>query len=433
MIIVTKIHHSLTNIALLLIALSAYFPVLADTTDIKPAGSQPIVLMIGIDGLRADTLQRYNVANLQSIATAGVFAKMIPAMPTKTFTNFYSLATGLHPKHHGMISNTPYDRELKRRFNSLTDQSDPLWWQGEPIWITAEKQGLITATYFWLGSEVSFDGVRPTYWKPYDQNKDYAQRIEEVLRWLSLPVDKRPRLVTLYFSGVDTAAHQFGVGSAQEKEAVIKIDQHLGDLLSGLAEMGLRQQVNIIIVSDHGMINLSDDKVINLDPHVDLSALEVPNWSKNKNLVFAPFLNVHADKQQVDLLYQKLSGLHPNMRVLKRGAFGKNYHFDHPQREPDLMLLADPGWSIYASRNKAKPLPIKETGRDKATHGYDNQHPSMQAIFVGSGPAFKHDLVAKPFENIDLYSLLACILDIQPAKTDGNINNVSMFLTKTCA
>lgn len=421
------------NPLLLLAAVWVFVPAFAVAENVqRDESDKPIVLMIGIDGLRADTLQRIDAPNLQSLANAGVFAKMQPAMPTKTFTNFYSLATGLHPKHHGMISNRPYDRELKRRFNPKSDQSDPLWWQGEPIWITAEKQGITTATYFWVGSEVAYNGLRPTFWKPYNQDKDYGERVEEVLQWLTLPKIQRPQLITLYFSSVDTAAHDFGVESAQEKEAVINLDKHLGDLLQGIAELQLQQQVNIIVVSDHGMVNLSDDKIINLDPYIELSAFEVPDWSKKQNAVYAPFLTLFGNQDKIDIAYQTLNQVHPNLQVLQRGAFPKNYHFDHPQRGPDLMLLADPGWSIYASRDGFKPKSIEVTGRAKATHGYDNQHPLMQAIFVGAGPAFQKNLMSKPFDNIEVYSLIACILDIKPAQTDGNITHVQHLLTKSC-
>lgn len=392
----------------------------------------PIVIMIGVDGLRADTLERIHAPNLQLLADTGVRANMIPAMPTKTFVNFYSLATGLHPKHHGMISNYPYDRELGRKFNRQSDVTDPKWWGGEPIWITAEKQGVKAATYFWVGSEVAIDGVRPSFWKPYQKNKDYAERVEEVLQWLALPEDERPGLISLYFSAVDTAAHDFGVDSAEEQEAVALVDKHIGNLLIGLDKLGLKHRANIVVVADHGMVNLSDKRVINLDPWIDLSAFIVPDWSNNSTSVHAPYLNLYAEPKLVDAAYKKLHKAHPKMRVLRRGAFPANYHFDHPQREPDLMLLADTGWSLYASRDQRQPQPMIKLGRSIATHGYDNQDPLMQATFIASGPAFKKKLTAKPFDNIEVYGLLACALNIKPAKTDGNVKNVQYFMAQDC-
>jgi predicted AlkP superfamily pyrophosphatase or phosphodiesterase len=420
---------------LLALVLLAFF----STSFAEPKGGpkeepeeKSIVIMIGIDGLRADTLERMPAPYLRSLADSGVRASMIPAMPTKTFVNFYSLATGLHPKNHGFVSNYPYDRKIGRKFNRQTDVSDPKWWGGEPIWITAEKQGVKAATYFWVGSEVEIDGVRPSFWKPYQQDKDYAERVEEVLGWLALPEKERPRLITLYFSAVDSAAHDFGVGSAQEREAVAKVDQHIGDLLHGLNKLGLEPQTNIVVVADHGMVNLSDQRVINIDPWLDLSAFIIPDWSDERSSVHAPFLNLYATPVSVDAAYTKLHKAHPNMRVLRRGNFPANYHFDHPQRGPDLMLLADPGWSIYASRDKRKPEPMAKLGRSVATHGYDNQDPLMHAIFIASGPAFNKKLTTAPFDNIEIYGLLACALKIKPANTDGDIKNVQYLMAQDC-
>jgi predicted AlkP superfamily pyrophosphatase or phosphodiesterase len=402
------------------------------TTPLAQADEDPIVILIGVDGLRADTLERMYAPNLQSLADTGVRANMIPAMPTKTFVNFYSLATGLHPKHHGIISNYPYDRDLGRKFNRQTDTSDPRWWGGEPIWITAEKQGVKAATYFWVGSEVEIDNVSPSFWKPYQQDKDYAERVEEVLEWLALPEDKRPRLITLYFSAVDSAAHEFGVGSLQEREAVAKVDKHIGDLVLGLKNLGLEEHSNIVVVADHGMVNLSDERVINIDSIIDLADFIVPDWSDESVSVHAPFLNLYAEPKLVDSAYKKLHKAHPKMQVLRRGAFPTQYHFDHPQREPDLMLLADIGWSLYASRDKRQPESMAKLERSVATHGYDNQDSLMHATFIASGPAFKKKLVASPFDNIEVYGLLACALKVKPAKTDGNIKKVQHFMTQEC-
>ncbi|MFT2089652.1 alkaline phosphatase family protein [Paraglaciecola sp. 2405UD69-4] len=398
----------------------------------KANHEQPIVLMIGIDGLRADSLERAFAPNLQMLAEQGVRANMYPAMPSKTFVNFYSLATGLHPEHHGMVSNYPYDRKLSETFNRSLHTRDPNWWQGEPIWITAEKQGVISATYFWVGSEVSIDNIAPTYWKPFNQGKDYAERVTEVLGWLALPSNERPRLVTLYFSAVDTAAHVYGVGSAQELAAIKKVDHHIGELMSGLKALGLYDDVNLVVVSDHGMANLSDDRVVNLDKWIDLSPFIVPDWSKSSDTVYAPFLNLYGNKAEIAGAVVKLTDKHPNMKVLRRGAFPKDYHFDHPDRGPDLMLLADVGWTLYASKSKQAPTSFKGSSRSIATHGYDNKHPLMQATFIASGKAFKKGFEAKPFDNIEVYNMLSCILDLQPAKNDGQIKNIQAMLTKKC-
>ncbi|UTW58392.1 alkaline phosphatase family protein [Kordiimonas sp. SCSIO 12603] len=393
------------------------------------------VIMIGIDGLRNDSIDRIEAPNLRKLAKSGVRADgMRPAMPSKTFVNFYSLATGLHPKHHGMTSNYPYDHKLRRAFSRATDTRDPAWWGGEPIWITAEKQGVKAGTYFWVGSEVAIGGIQPTYWKPFDQNKDYGERVDEVLSWLAKPEADRPRLITLYFSAVDTAAHNFSVGSKEEEEAVKLVDSHVGDLINGLRQQGTLENTNIIVVADHGMANLSDDRMINLDNYADISGYIVPDWNKSYGPAYSPFLYVYGDNDDIDTLATKLKGKHPNMKVWKKGEFPEEYHFDHPTRGPDLMILADTGWTLFASENKADPTPLSKLPFPlAATHGYDNHNPLMYATFIGNGPSFKKGIITPVFDNVEIYGLIACLLDIKPANTEGNITNVAGFLNKSCS
>jgi alkaline phosphatase D len=264
-------------------------------------------------------------------------------MPSKTFVNFYTLATGLHPQNHGMISNAPYDRALGRKFQNGRDSQNPVWWQGEPIWISAEKQGLKAATYFWVGSEAPIDSIQPSFWKPYNQRKDYGDRVDEVLGWLALPTNERPNLITLYFSAVDSASHCFGLDSKQEHQALAKVDKHIGQLIDGLKRLRRYDEANLVIVSDHGMINLSDDKLINLDQWVELDALRSPDWSKSRGPAYQPFIGLFGTAEEIDSVYTALKGKHKHMRILRREDFDKEYHFNHPTRAPDLLVLADPG------------------------------------------------------------------------------------------
>ncbi len=395
--------------------------------------SSPLVIMIGVDGLRPTSITPKLTPNIDKLAEQGVRAKwLVPAMPSKTFVNFYTLATGLHPENHGMISNAPYDRALGRKFENGKDSQNPEWWKGEPIWISAEKQGLKAATYFWVGSEVTIDNIQPTYWKPYNQSIKYSERVNEVLTWLKLSKTERPNLITLYFSAVDSASHDYGLNSRKERKALKKVDKHIGDLIQGLKRLGLYQDANLIVVSDHGMVDLSDERLINLDQWVDLNSFISPDWSKDRGPAYQPFIGLFGSTEDIDYVYNKLKGKHKSMRVLKRHEFDKEYHFNHPTRAPDLMILAEPGWTLYTSEDKSLPLSLKAADKAIATHGYDNQAPSMRASFLAHGPAFVNGKVVEPFDNIEVYGLVACALGIKPIKTDGDIKRMSHLLDKKC-
>ena len=228
-------------------------PIAQESAAPAPAPQQS-VLMIGLDGLNPALLKDWDAPNLKALAARGVQAEaMYPVMPSLTFVNFYSLATGLYPESHGMVTNYPFDPPTGKIFDVATGPQEEMWWQGEPIWITAEKQGLPTAIMFWLGSEVAHDGVRPTVWTPYQHTKPYQERVDEVLAWFDKPEAERPPFAAVYFDRVDTAGHYTGPRSDKTKEALAEVDGYVGQIVDGLKSRGLLDTTNIIIVSDHGM------------------------------------------------------------------------------------------------------------------------------------------------------------------------------------
>jgi alkaline phosphatase D len=387
-------------------------PVAAETPD--PA-SLPRVLMIGLDGLQTGMVDKWNAPNLQALAARGVQAEaMVPVMPTKTFVNFYSLATGLYPEHHGMVDNEPYDRALGEKFQRDTGPQDARWWGGEPIWITAEKQGLNASIMFWLGSEVEVEGLRPSRWTPYGHEKPYQDRVDEVLSWFDGPADAMPRFAAIYFDRVDTAGHYFGPDADETKAAVLEVDGYVGQLVDGLKARGLLENTTVIVVSDHGMVNIDDVRSVDIGGMLDLDKLVVPEFMGPWAGSGTPFITVYGEGDALDAAYATLKDLNPHIHVWKRGEMPANYHFDHPTRGPDLFVLADPGWSLQAKDMGGwRPLVA-------GTHGYDNLDPSMRATFIGAGPIFPTGETAAPFENVNVYLMAACALGLTPAKTDGD-------------
>lgn len=129
--------------------------VFAATLAAQPASpTNRIVIFVSLDGFRWDYLQKYQPPNLLRLAASGVQAKrLIPAFPSLTFPNHYTLVTGLYPEHHGIIGNNFYDPVLRTNFLfSSPAANDNHWWGGEPIWVTAIKQGRQASCMFWPGS-----------------------------------------------------------------------------------------------------------------------------------------------------------------------------------------------------------------------------------------------------------------------------------------
>jgi predicted AlkP superfamily pyrophosphatase or phosphodiesterase len=203
---------------------------------------KPTVILISFDGFRWNYFDKVSTPNLNRLSETGVKAKrLIPSFPTKTFPNHYTIVTGLFPENHGIIANKMYDPKLNATF-SLGDRKsveDSRWWGGEPIWVTAEKQGQTSAILFWPGSETEIKGIRPTYWQKYDQSLAYDKRVQQALDWLDLPVAQRPTLIALYFDAPDTQGHSYGPDSPEVKNAIRKVDTTIGILLQGLKQRGI--------------------------------------------------------------------------------------------------------------------------------------------------------------------------------------------------
>lgn len=391
---------------------------------ISPASSTPgddriPLLLVSLDGFRWDFLNRGVTPHLQAIADRGVRAeKLIPSFPTKTFPNHYTIVTGLYPGHHGIIANNMWDDGLGSF--SLSNREavrDGRWYGGEPIWVTAERQGLLTAPFFWPGSEAAIGGTRPTFWKAFDDNFPNQERIDQIFAWLNLPTDQRPTLLTLYFSDIDHAAHRYGPDNQVELNAALAgIDETIGSLVSGLEERNLTERLNLLIVSDHGMATNPADQQIFLDDYTELDAVRVIDWT--------PILTVEPIDGDVESLYGRLAGAHPHLKVYRREELPERFHYKDNPRVPSLVAVADDGWRI-TTRGWLKRHPDATGGGE---HGYDNQLDSMGAIFIAAGPGLRSGVSVPPIANIHLYELMCHLLDLEPAPSDGDIETLRGLL-----
>ena len=152
---------------------------------------KPIVIVLSWDGMRHDYDSRGHFPGLARMATQGVKAQRLRAVvPSNTFPGHVSMATGTYPDRHGIVDNRFFDRER----GQYSYSSDADWLQAEPLWIAAERQGVPAATYFWVGSESAWHGQRTRYRiAPFDGARPEALKVEQILAWLELPEETRPR------------------------------------------------------------------------------------------------------------------------------------------------------------------------------------------------------------------------------------------------
>ena len=382
-------------------------------------GAQPPLLLVSIDAFRADYLQRGFTPTLAAMAADGVRAKALqPSFPSLTFPNHYTLVTGLYPDHHGIVNNTMYDPALgKFSLGNHAAVRDGRWWDGgEPIWVTADKQGLRTATMFWPGSEAAIHGYRPDYWLPYDGTVPADRRVDQILEWLDLPAAQRPDFLTLYFENVDHAGHTDGPDTPGVDAALRTVDAALARLVAGLKARGLYDRINIIVLSDHGMAPTPASQRVLMDKLIDLDHMRVVSMG-----ILAGFIPHPGHEAEIEA---QLLRPHPHMTCWRKQDIPARFHYGSNPRIPPLVCLANTGWQITSSGYLAQRKRPPSLGN----HGYDNADPLMRALFVAHGPAFRQGLVVPEFPNVDVYPLMTHLLGIGPAANDGDYRAVEGML-----
>ena len=389
----------------------------ARAADVAPTNR--ILVLISLDAFRADYLQKFNPPNLNTLAKEGVHAqKLIPMFPSMTFPNHNTIATGLWPEHHGIIHNEFFDPEFKEKFN-IVNNPGPMngkWWGGQPIWVTAVKQGRKADCAHWPGCAAEIDGARPTEFIAFDSKAEPDAITESGLTWLSQPKPKRPDLLVLYYYQTDHVGHDHGPDSAEMPPTVKQVDDAIGKLIEGIHKLNLDDVVNVVIVSDHGMVGVSTNRMIALPDYVDREKVQV-----DFSGAVAGLRPLDGDAES---LYKKFAGKEDHFKVYRRGETPPAYHFRDHRRIPPVILVADDGWYL-SSRPKSEQ---SRRGFKAATHGYDPKLPSMAATFIAWGPAFRHGLDIGPVENVHIYNLLCATLGLKPAPNDGDDRLVRQVL-----
>ena len=398
----------------LLAAIAAVVLVACTATAPSPrAGTRSdLLILVSIDGFRWDYLQKDPCPELRQLAAEGVHARrMNSSFPSLTFPNHYTLVTGLRPEHHGIVANT--FREPGRadpfKYTSHESSIDPAWWAGgEPVWITAERQGVRSACFFWPGSEAENHGRRPSFYRQFDKHLTCDQRVDGLLEWLALPPEKRPRLATLYFDVVDSAGHTFGPDAPETAAAIATVDAALGRLRAGLAKLGLRDRTDLVLVSDHGMEPVSADRTILLDDFVPLESIDVD---------FAgPVAGLRPKSGTPAELVARFRGRDPHLQAWLRDEVPERLHYRASNRIAPVVLCADPGWMI-TTRDF---LRVRRATFERGAHGFDPDSVNMGALFIAHGPSFRRGHEFAGVDNIHVYNLLCAALGLKPAPNDGD-------------
>lgn len=385
----------------------------------EPPETPPITILVSIDGFRPDYLDRGITPTLSALAADGVRASMRASFPTVTFPNHYTLVTGRRPGAHGIVNNRMEDPERPGVVFTLGNRavaSDPFWWRdATPIWVTAEQQGVHTGTMFWPGSDLELEGVRPSYWRPFDQMMPDFTRVDILLSWLDEPPAQRARFYTLYFDIVDTMGHRFGPDAAETNSAIAQVDVAMARLMEGLRARGLRDNVNLVIVSDHGMAEVSEERIINLDALFDADVARVA-WD-------GPFAALSPLPGREEAVSEALRTPQEHGACWRKEDLPAHYGYSAHVRIPAIICVAESGWRYRSSTFPPYPTP------SLGAHGFAPEAPDMAAIFIANGPAFRRGARIETFDNVSVYPLLTTLIGVTPEANDGNLDDVAQALS----
>lgn len=413
----------------------------------------PTTIILSLDGFRADFLNRGLTPRLSSFVKEGVSPPyMMPSFPSLTFPNHFTLATGLYPEAHGIVGNSFWDPDLNAEFY-YTDPArslDAKWWNGQPFWVTAEKQGVRTAVHMWPGSEAKIQDTFASIVDKFNGKEALDNKVSRILGFLDMPgrenlsvnvEDTRPQLIAAYVPNVDTDGHKYGPNSTEIRSTIQSVDTMVDRLFKGLESRNLTKIVNVIVVSDHGMATTDTSRLLQLEDLIDTSKIEhTDGW---------PLYGLRPkDDKDIHPLYDELkekAKTNPNFDVYLRDVdMPQKYHFSNNHRIAPLWIVPKTGWAIV-TKKEFVVKEAKEKGlvyHPRGLHGYDHEHPLMRAIFIARGPAFPHPANSRvePFrmfylplwssrelftnantENIDVYNILCDSLDMQPQPNNGTL------------
>jgi predicted AlkP superfamily pyrophosphatase or phosphodiesterase len=370
------------------------------------ARAEPTVILLSWDGVRHDYPERVPPGALARMQREGARAeRLVPVFPSSTFPGHVSLATGTWPDHHGIVDNQFFDRE-RGDFRMGNDAS---WIDAEPLWSAAERQGVPAAVYFWVGSETDWHGQRVhERVAPFDGSVPEHEKVTRILGWLAEDGPARPRLVMSWWHGADHVGHERGPDAAGVAAALREQDAELGTLLAALDARGAWRDTTLLVVSDHGMTNVTREVPL----RTTLARVGVRARVAGGATVAHLFLADPSQRERAETALAPLAGIH----VYRRESLPDSLRIRHPTRTGDLVVVADLGVALVESPLSERLLRGIGSvfGWSRGMHGYAPEEPDMGGILFALGRGVPAARSLGVVRMVDVAPTVARLLGIEP-------------------
>ena len=378
---------------------------------------RPYLVLISIDGFARDYQSTYDTPALDRIAESGLRARsMRPVFPTLTFPNHFSIATGLYPADHGIVANH-FPNDQRDAWYHIWDRSsveDGSWYSGEPVWVAAERNGLVSAAYYFVGTEAPVGGIRPTHWYSFDESVSAGQRVDQVIEWLQLAEERRPHVVTLYFEDVDDAGHDFGPGSPELAAAVAMVDASIGRLLDAIDTLGLKDRTAVFVVSDHGQAGQNGaDSAFVLEDHIELRGLHVQDGG-----TYAWIYQDDPDRAAAIRIRDTINANWTHGVAMLRDEVPAEWQVSESKRYPEIFVVPDLHYAVVERRSDLEKI-------KKGDHGWAPENREMHGIFLAMGPGLPQGTEIGEISAVEIYPIMLDVLGIrEPGRgADGSSPN----------
>jgi predicted AlkP superfamily pyrophosphatase or phosphodiesterase len=252
-------------------------------------------LLVGFDGLRPDMVTQELMPRLYQHGQEGVtFCNHRSSFPTETYVNLPSLVTGSTPSRHGMIANYYLDPKVDPREpfrgNSVPRIEKAQHAYGGQLYEALSLGEILQSAQRRMAviSTNSAGSVRLKHHQVFDHDhlsmashspetsypRDEVAGIVEKLGRLSkmkvpdiegltystdvffehLCKGDLPDLTILWYGEPDESYHHYGIGSAENLQALQHVDAEFGRVLDWWEASDFRESLQIVVTSDHGHI-----------------------------------------------------------------------------------------------------------------------------------------------------------------------------------